>query len=72
MIYTDSLESLVGFRIHWTLIGDDSDMATDREKIARYISNTPHFSEYFCEKKIHATEDILLQLSKWVLKFSAM
>jgi len=63
IIYTDSPESLVSFRIHWTLIGDDSVMSTDREKIARYICNTPHFSEYFCKNKIHPTEDILLQLA---------
>lgn len=63
IIYTDSPESLVGFRIHWTLIGDDSDMATDREKIARYICNTPYFCEYFYKSKIHPTEDILLQLA---------
>ncbi|BAZ33561.1 hypothetical protein NIES4074_60750 (plasmid) [Cylindrospermum sp. NIES-4074] len=43
VIATDLLDSVKEvFQLSWEMIGDDSPTSTDREKIARYISNTPH------------------------------
>jgi hypothetical protein len=61
-IYLNEDNFLEPFRMEYTTVGSNSNTATDREKIAYYISSTPDV--YQLDKyKIPITEDILYQLA---------
>lgn len=61
-IYTYQIDDLyVGVRIEVEVVGTNSNEATDREKIAFCITDTPSFDQI---RKHKTTEDILYQLAK--------